>query len=191
MECLQHIDKYQRIQETPYTHFVAVIIQQLSHVQLSVTPWTVARQAPLLSIISWNLLKFTSTEAVMLSISSSTILFSFCLQFFPACTNYPDLTNVNILPYMLQISFPLKYLIVQLWLDALHALFFFKYSKRTRHSQTSGFLDFFGGGRGVELCGLWEPSSLTRDSNQALSHKSAESYPLNSQGIPPGFFLIH
>lgn len=38
---------------------------------------------------------------------------------------------------------------------------------------------------------LWEPSSLTRDSNQALSHKSAESYPLNSQGIPPGFFLIH
>ena len=35
-------------------------------VWLFVTPWTVAHQAPL-SSVSWNLLKFTSIESVMLS----------------------------------------------------------------------------------------------------------------------------
>ena len=40
---------------------------RLSCVQLSVTPWTVARQAPLSSNISWNLLKFMSISSVMLS----------------------------------------------------------------------------------------------------------------------------
>ena len=33
----------------------------------SVTPWTAARQAPLSSTVSWSLLKFMSTEFVMLS----------------------------------------------------------------------------------------------------------------------------
>ena len=42
-------------------------VQSLSHVQLFVIPWTVACEAPLSSTISWSLLKFMSTESVMLS----------------------------------------------------------------------------------------------------------------------------
>ena len=44
-----------------------VAVQSLSHVQCFVTPWTAARQAPLSSTNSWNLLKFMSMESVMLS----------------------------------------------------------------------------------------------------------------------------
>ena len=44
-----------------------IAVQWLSHVQLFVTPWTVAVQASLCSTISWSLLKFMSTESVMLS----------------------------------------------------------------------------------------------------------------------------
>ena len=43
----------------------AVVVQSLSHVQLFVTPWTVAWQAPLSSTISHGLLKFMSIEPVM------------------------------------------------------------------------------------------------------------------------------
>ena len=39
----------------------------LSHVQLFVTPWTAARQAPLSFTVSQSLLRFISTESVMLS----------------------------------------------------------------------------------------------------------------------------
>ena len=46
---------------------VAVVVQSLSHVQLFVNPWTVARQATLSSTISRSLLKFMSVESVMLS----------------------------------------------------------------------------------------------------------------------------
>ena len=42
-------------------------VQALSRVQLFVTPWTVARQAPLSSTISRSWLKFMSIELVMLS----------------------------------------------------------------------------------------------------------------------------
>ena len=44
-----------------------VVLQSLSCVQLFATPWTTTCQAPLSSIISWSLLKFMSTESVMLS----------------------------------------------------------------------------------------------------------------------------
>ena len=44
-----------------------VVIQSLSHVWLFATPWTAAHQAPLSSTESQNLLKFISTESVMLS----------------------------------------------------------------------------------------------------------------------------
>ena len=44
-----------------------VVIQLLSHVRLFVTPWTAAHQAPLTFTISRSLLKFMSTESVMLS----------------------------------------------------------------------------------------------------------------------------
>ena len=46
------------------THIV-VVVQLLSHVQLVVTPWTAACQAPLSFTVSWNLLKFMSIESVM------------------------------------------------------------------------------------------------------------------------------
>ena len=42
-----------------------VVVQSLSHVQLFVTPWTAARQAPLSFTISWSLLKLMSVESVM------------------------------------------------------------------------------------------------------------------------------
>ena len=40
-------------------------VQLLSHVQLFVTPWTVAHQASLSVTNSWSLLKLTTTELVM------------------------------------------------------------------------------------------------------------------------------
>ena len=45
----------------------AVVFHLLSRVQLFVTPWTAACQAPLSSTISQSLLKFKPTELVMLS----------------------------------------------------------------------------------------------------------------------------
>jgi len=42
-----------------------IVVQLLSHIQLFETPWTVACQAPLSSIISRSLLKFISIESVM------------------------------------------------------------------------------------------------------------------------------
>ena len=43
-----------------------VVFQLLNHVQLFVTPWTAAHQAPLSSTISQRLLKFMSIELLML-----------------------------------------------------------------------------------------------------------------------------
>ena len=51
---------------SPRLHPV-VAVQLLSCVQLFVIPWTAAYQAPLSSTISQSLLKFVSTELVMLS----------------------------------------------------------------------------------------------------------------------------
>ena len=44
---------------------VAVVVQSLSRVQLVVTPWTAAHQAPLSFTISQSLLKLMSIESVM------------------------------------------------------------------------------------------------------------------------------
>ena len=67
-----------------FTNF-PVVVQSLSRVWLSVTPWAAASQAPLSSTISWSLLKFMSIDLVMpynhLILGST---FSFCLQSFPA-----------------------------------------------------------------------------------------------------------
>ena len=46
-------------------HFI--VVQLLSRVQLFVTPWAVACQAPPSPTVSWSLLKFMSIESVMLS----------------------------------------------------------------------------------------------------------------------------
>ena len=43
------------------------LVQSLSHVQLFVTPWTIARQASLSFNIFWSLLKLMSIESVMSS----------------------------------------------------------------------------------------------------------------------------
>ena len=43
------------------------IVQSPSRVQLFETPWTVAHQASLSFTVSWSLLRFMSTESVMLS----------------------------------------------------------------------------------------------------------------------------
>ena len=43
----------------------SIIVHLLSHVQLLVTPWTAACQAPLSSSISWSLLKLMSLELRM------------------------------------------------------------------------------------------------------------------------------
>ena len=43
----------------------AVVVQLLSHVLLFATPWTAARQVPLVCTISWSLIKLTSMESVM------------------------------------------------------------------------------------------------------------------------------
>ena len=45
----------------------AAVVQLLCRVRLFATPQTAAHQAPLSSTVSWSLLKFTSTELVMLS----------------------------------------------------------------------------------------------------------------------------
>ena len=41
-----------------------VIVRLVSCVRLFVTPWIVARQAPLSSIASWSLLKFVSIDFI-------------------------------------------------------------------------------------------------------------------------------
>ena len=61
-----------------------IVVQSLSPVQLVANSWTAAYQAHLSSTISWNLLRLTSIESVMLSISFSSAPFYFCLQSFPA-----------------------------------------------------------------------------------------------------------
>ena len=45
--------------------FLPVVVYSFSRVQLSVTPWTAARQASLSFSISWSLLKLMSIELVI------------------------------------------------------------------------------------------------------------------------------
>ena len=60
-------------------------VQLLSRVRLFTTPWTVARQASLSIVNTQSLLKLMSTELVMPStISSSVVPFSSYPQYFPA-----------------------------------------------------------------------------------------------------------
>ena len=49
------------------TRIFLLTLLLLSHVRLFATSWTAAHQAPLLSTISWCLLKFISIELVMLA----------------------------------------------------------------------------------------------------------------------------
>ena len=67
---------------------IVVGVQSLSCVRIFLTPWTAAYQASLFFAISWSLLKLTSIESVMLSISSSATLYSSCPQSFPASKSF-------------------------------------------------------------------------------------------------------
>ena len=53
-----------------------IIVQSLSHVRPSVTPWTEACQASLSFTISWSLFRFLFIQSVMLAI---IIIFTFCI----------------------------------------------------------------------------------------------------------------
>ena len=68
-----------------------VVVQSLSHVWLSETPWTAACQASLSFTISRSLLgdSYPLSRWCYLTISSSTALFSFCLQSFPPSGSFP------------------------------------------------------------------------------------------------------
>ena len=84
-------DTQQATERTHTCPLVSVAVHLLSHVQLFVSPWTAARQAPVASTISQSLLKFMSIESVMPS--NCLILcrspFSFCCQSFPASRSFP------------------------------------------------------------------------------------------------------
>ena len=73
-----------------------VIVQSLSGIWLSASLRTAACQAPLSFTICQSLLKFMSIESVMLSISYSASLFSFCLQSFPASGFFSNELSVHI-----------------------------------------------------------------------------------------------
>ena len=69
---------------------VLAVVQSISPVQLSATPWTAAHQALLSSTVSWSLLKLMSIDSwCYLTLSFSVAPFSFCLQSFPASGSFP------------------------------------------------------------------------------------------------------
>ena len=71
-------------------HYIVVVFQLLSHVQLFVTPWSVAIQASLSITNSWSLLKLMSIEWVMPSNQLNLCYpFSSRLQFLPASGSFP------------------------------------------------------------------------------------------------------
>ena len=110
--------------------FVAVF-QPLSHIWLFTTLWTATHRVPL-SIVSWSLLSFMSTESVKLTISSSVASFFFCLQSFPArvmswlITSGGQSTEASVSASVLQIN-------IQGWLPlGLTALISWQFKRLSR-----------------------------------------------------------
>ena len=69
---------------------IFIVVQSLDPVQLFKTPWTAASQASLSFTISQRLLKLMSIESVMTwKHLPSVVLFSSCLQSFPASGSFP------------------------------------------------------------------------------------------------------
>ena len=96
------------------------VVQSLSHVQIIATPWTAACQAPLSLTISQSLLKFMSTESVMLSNHLILCLPLLLPSIFPASGSFPmsqlptscdqsigDSASASVLPMNIQGWFPL------------------------------------------------------------------------------------
>ena len=107
--------------DTKVKILMCVCVQSLSRVLFFVTPWTAADQASLSFASSWSLLKFMFVESIILTISSSATLFSFCLQSFPAPgsfsmsqlftsggQNIGASASASVLPNSIQGWFPLR-----------------------------------------------------------------------------------
>ena len=104
-----------------YHSFVVIVVQSLSHVQRSLTPWTAAPQASLSFTISWSLLKFMSLQSVMLSnhfifccplllllsIFPSIRVFSMSWLFPPGGQSTGASASASVLPMNIQGWFPL------------------------------------------------------------------------------------
>ena len=71
------------------TEYPLSSVQSLSHVQLFVTPWTVAHQASLSITNSQSLLKLMSIETVMLPNNLILVIPFSWLQSFPAPRSFP------------------------------------------------------------------------------------------------------
>ena len=99
-------------------------VQLLSRIWLFATEWTIAHPASLSITNSQGLLKLTSIESVMpfKTISSSVILLSSCLQYFPAsvsfqmshfftsgCQSIGVSASTSVLPMNIQDWFPLEW----------------------------------------------------------------------------------
>ena len=118
---LENGPNYIYLKITTFICCVLTVVQLLSHIQLFVTPWTAPCQAPLSSIISQSLLRFMSTESVMLS--NHLILccpLSSSPQSFPASGSFPvswlftsggqiigASASATVLPMNIQGGFPL------------------------------------------------------------------------------------
>ena len=81
-------------------------LQLLSRVQVFVTPWTAARQAPLSFTISWSLLKFKSVESVeartivqLLAAGSTPPLFP-SVSIFPSSWKMSQITAPGVLLFL-------------------------------------------------------------------------------------------
>ena len=64
---LAYLIKLRKLAEKRNKIEVVAVVQSLSHVCLSATPWTIALQASLSSTVSQSLLKFMSIVSVILS----------------------------------------------------------------------------------------------------------------------------
>ena len=92
---MKSISKYMKNHEFILTHTsnsnstLQFVVQLVSCVQLSATPWTAACQASLSITNSWSLLKLMSIESVMPSnYLILAVPFSSCLQSFPASGSF-------------------------------------------------------------------------------------------------------
>ena len=89
----KHIFKVKKKKEKPCPFslalHVAAVVQLLSRVQLFETPWAASRQASLSFSISWSLSNSCPfSQWCHLTISSSVVPFSFCLQSFLASESF-------------------------------------------------------------------------------------------------------
>ena len=90
--CLKTCSCFQRVSIVPVSYVVLVVVQLLSHVQIFTTPWTAVCLTALSFTVSWSLLKFVSTELMMLS--NHLILccpFLLLPSIFPATGSYINL----------------------------------------------------------------------------------------------------